>query len=44
MATILIATGDHRFSRVVSDVLASYGHNVVLARTGEETLQRSETM
>ncbi|TAJ08041.1 MAG: response regulator [Nitrospirae bacterium] len=40
MATILIANADHRFSQTLKNVLSAYGHEIVIARTGEETVQR----
>ncbi len=39
MATILVANADHRFTDILCKVLASYRHEVVTARTGEETLR-----
>ena len=42
MAIILIANADHRFSQMLKTVLGSYGHTVVIARTGEETIHRFE--
>lgn len=43
MATILLANGDLKFSRVLADVLTKYRHDVVIARTGEEALQSFQT-
>ncbi len=43
MATILLANGDLKFSRILADVLARYRHDVVIARTGEEALQSFQT-
>lgn len=40
MATILIVNADHRFSQTLQNVLRAYGHEVVMARTGEEAVQR----
>ncbi|WP_447974687.1 response regulator [Nitrospira sp. Kam-Ns4a] len=42
MATILIANADHRYARILGDLLSRYGHEVVTARTGEEALQQFE--
>lgn len=42
MATILIANADHKFSQTLKAVLGAYGHESVLARTGEEAVQRFE--
>ncbi|MDE3241878.1 MAG: response regulator [Nitrospirota bacterium] len=40
MAIILIANADHRFSQTLKNVLSAYGHEIVIARTGEEAVQR----
>ena len=40
MAIILIANADHRFSQTLKNVLSAYGHEIMIARTGEETVQR----
>ncbi len=42
MAVILIANSDHRFSQTLKNVLSAYGHEIVMARTGEEAVQRFE--
>lgn len=39
MATILIGNADHKFSQTLKKVLQAYGHDVLTARTGEETLK-----
>ncbi len=43
MATILIANADHKFSETLKRVLGAYGHEVTIARTGEEAIQVFES-